>query len=1665
MNNAVSTSRHGAGSRVASVFLSAAMLASSFLGLGSALTVATTTEAAAAGNYGLASKIEDGNILHCFDWKISDITAALPKIAEAGFTSVQTSPVQPHDANGQWYWLYQPLEFKVGNDICSEQDLKTLCSTADQYGIKVVVDVVANHLAGWADGRRKDYIQSDLNKDEFFHNTQYNTDANNVDWGNRWQITHCNIGMPDLNSEHSYVQQVVAGFVNQLKADGVDGIRWDAAKHIGVPSEDCQFWPAVTKAGLYNYGEILDSPGGDGATIMKEYTNYIGITDSGFSGTVTGDLRDGKVTQNMGGWGSQGVPMNRIVYWPESHDTFCNDGWTRFIDESIMDKAFAVFGARANCQTLYLSRPYEKEHKKIMYGVKGSEHFTSKQVAAVNHFHNAMVGTKEYYTTGDGCDVVCRGGGAVIVNASGGSKSVTVPNGGGTVPAGTYKDEITGNTWTVTSSTISGTIGDTGIAVVYNGGTVTHGAQVSATPGSSTFATTVTATLNVSNASSGTYTTSDGQSGTYTNGKSITFGSSTAIGGKVTLTLSAKGEDGVTVTQTYTYTKKDPNAVTAVYFDNTSYKWSSVYAYIYGDGTGGTISGGESGLHFKDTANWGTVYAYFFAGTSDVGAKWPGTAMTKGSSDYYIEVPSGATHVVFNNGGNGSQTGNLPVAGVYGYTADGGTYSSTGSGAATVTENAKWPGVQMTKDSATGYYYVEVPDALVNGKVIFAESSTATTNRYPADQKPGLDIGGTSKILKANYAWEDYSGGTVIVEPKDPTVTSNKASGTDFTTETLDITLTLANAASGTYSVDGGPVKTFTGSKTVKIGEGKIGDSVVTVAATAKGSDGTTKNYTFTYNKKYVKKTTGSSASAIGGKYATNPSGKGTKKTITSASDWTANELIAQGVANDDANIFKGPHEYPIYDDYALFAAWDDTNLYIGWQYVEVRDVTASDQNGMNTNETKPYNADIPQMLVLDLGKNKGATGAMDTADTDRVWGIDVSYAVNVDAIMCFSSKPTNGTPALFTPDSNGKFSYNKTNCRDFKSLGITLKYEDGLFGGITSLTGINGNAYTGYKPDDLWSASSAWTDLSSGHKSSLDTFYTMTIPLSALDITRSDIETNGVGVMHISTYGLSGIGCIPQDKTMYDTATDGYSADNSSTKEKEDADTITVPLARVGAGSVSGGGTGGGGTGGDTTLPLQVNFGTDKSAPQLTTTSMTIKGIGYGGTAPYKYQFSVDGTVVKATSTADTYTWKPNTNGSHTLKCVITDSAGKTATATKAFTAEGENQGGETTALTNKSTIASTSVPKDTSVTVTGAASGGTSPYKYAFYYKKTTSSAWTSIGEVYGNTTQVSFVPASIAKYYVKINVKDGTGKVVTKQYTLNSVKPTSSDLQNTSTLSLNSITKGTPIKITGKATGGSGSYKYGFYYKKTTSKAFTTIGTEYGSATTATFTPASDADYNIRINVKDSSGTIVTKQYKVLKAGSSSSTTALTNNSKISSASVTVGSSVTLTGAASGGTSPYKYAFYYKKTTSSSYTTIGTAFGSATTATFKPGSAANYDVKITVKDNTGKTVDKSFVVKASASSSTSTLANNSKVSAVKVTKGTTVTITGAASGGTSPYKYSYYYKKSTSSSYNTISSNTSSTSATFTPGVAATYDVKVVVTDSTGATATKTFSVISQ
>ncbi len=417
------------------------------------------------------ANIQDGVILHCFDWKYTDIKAELPQIAAAGFKSVQTSPAQPGCGidSSIWYWLYQPLDFHVkANDLGTAVELEDLCTEAEKYGIKVIVDVVSNHLAG-----DHTYITND-----FKDSTYWRSEGS---YSGRQSDIYKDLGMPDIKSENEDVYTAVKNYVQELKDLGVDGIRWDTAKHIQLPSDDeCQFWPQVTSVeGMYHYGEILGLPKENDINKMKEYANYMSVTDSGYGSALREAFNSGTVPSISGNLADQGISSSKLVYWGESHDTWSNNkdwGYSNEMPQNVIDKAYAIAASRNGATALYFSRPEYRYKTNIMAGVKGSTHFASAEVAAVNHFHNAMAGTSDYYCTKSDNSVaaVYRPNGAVVVKAVGGNASVDITNGGNTTVAGTYIDQITGNEWTVTQGSngnigrITGTIGETGIAVLYN---------------------------------------------------------------------------------------------------------------------------------------------------------------------------------------------------------------------------------------------------------------------------------------------------------------------------------------------------------------------------------------------------------------------------------------------------------------------------------------------------------------------------------------------------------------------------------------------------------------------------------------------------------------------------------------------------------------------------------------------------------------------------------------------------------------------------------------------------------------------------------------------------------------------------------------------------------------------------------------------------------------------------------------------------------------------------------------------------------------------------------------------------------------------------------------------------------------------------------------------
>ena len=600
-----------------------------------------------AGSIAPQKTINGSAILHCFDWSYNSIKANLKAIKDAGYTAVQTSPVQPpkdygaswKDQGGQWWKLYQPLGIRIadGNSwLGTKSELKAMCTEAEKLGIKVVVDIVANHLADQGKhcnglGNVSTQVDGDLRRDEYWHSDPMMAD----DDSNRYKVTHGAIDLPDLNTGNG----TIMGKYKQLLTDcvncGVDGFRFDAAKHIELPGENggSDFWPTVLKGApnAFVYGEILNGAG----TSIQNYTKYMNVTDNQASDwrlVCANDRNASGLASTGAGDNKSGLAIDKSVLWCESHDTYMGNSGskgipnTKNISNQTIVKCWAIVGSRAGATALYFARPAAN-----MGDASTDTTYKSKPVAEVNKFKNYFDGEGEYLSSQGDCAYNERGTSGIVISKLGGGGSVNLPV--HKMKDGTYKDQVSGSTFKVSGGKISGNVDSSGVAVVYNqtapGPSVSIDFNGSSDGGS--FYGTAKITLLADNTTSQTYVLGSAAEKAYKSGDKITIGADMAEGQSITLKLSGKSKDGKTVSNSYTFTKKAVKTIdgkTTVYFDNSSSKWPTVYAYAFA----------------SETVNNG---------------KWPGVAMKKVDGNIYgiaLDESWTSAKVIFSNNG-ADQTG------------------------------------------------------------------------------------------------------------------------------------------------------------------------------------------------------------------------------------------------------------------------------------------------------------------------------------------------------------------------------------------------------------------------------------------------------------------------------------------------------------------------------------------------------------------------------------------------------------------------------------------------------------------------------------------------------------------------------------------------------------------------------------------------------------------------------------------------------------------------------------------------------------------------------------------------------------------------------------------------------------------------------------------------
>ncbi len=243
------------------------------------------------------------------------------------------------------------------------------------------------------------------------------------------------------------------------------------------------------------------------------------------------------------------------------------------------------------------------------------------------------------------------------------------------------------------------------------------------------------------------------------------------------------------------------------------------------------------------------------------------------------------------------------------------------------------------------------------------------------------------------------------------------------------------------------------------------------------------------------------------------------------------------------------------------------------------------------------------------------------------------------------------------------------------------------------------------------------------------------------------------------------------------------------------------------------------------------------------------------GGTAPYTYEFKLNGTVAQAASDKATFTFDATAEGNYAVDVVVKDATGASVTKSASIQVGGNQQPTDPKPTDPKPSDPATPELKATLAAeaqgegiykFTATAQGGEGDYQYQF-------SANGAVVKAYSASNTVTLNMSADGTYTIKVTVKDSKGTEASDSKVL-TVSGGKVEMPLEASLSYSESVIGgqTYILVTANAIGGDGSYQYECTVNGQNVPAYT------ASNVFAFGAPAGLNDtYNVVVKVKDASG----------------------------------------------------------------------------------------------------------------------------------------------------------------------------------------------------------------
>jgi len=284
-----------------------------------------------------------------FEWSWNDLaTECTQFLGPQGFGAIQISPPQAAKVTSTWWGVYQPVNYvNLTSKFGTQAQLQSMISSCHAAGVRVYADIVVNQMAadsGTAtDGSSWNsatlaypyFSASDFHAACDIQSSDYNSAAG------RSNVQTCRLsGMPDLDSESSYVRGQVVNYLNALLTLGIDGFRIDAAKHQAASSLQAIMSAVKSSHATTNQGEaiwVTQEIVPDGEAIRSDYFPIGTINEFQFTYAMRDAFRNANgsspstIPTMMGTWNNWGgswgfvQPANATVF-VNNWDTERNGG-------------------------------------------------------------------------------------------------------------------------------------------------------------------------------------------------------------------------------------------------------------------------------------------------------------------------------------------------------------------------------------------------------------------------------------------------------------------------------------------------------------------------------------------------------------------------------------------------------------------------------------------------------------------------------------------------------------------------------------------------------------------------------------------------------------------------------------------------------------------------------------------------------------------------------------------------------------------------------------------------------------------------------------------------------------------------------------------------------------------------------------------------------------------------------------------------------------------------------------------------------------------------------------------------------------------------------------------------------------------------------------------